>query len=116
MKSTPKPIQFPYPPLISGGGTGPKSMEFIANHCDGWMPILGIPGWDEIKMGIGVLHERLEAAGRAPSSIELSIFAWSLPDEKTIEDMEKSGITTIVTSLEAKPREEALPLLDQYIA
>ena len=91
-------------------------MDFIAKHCDGWMPILGIPDWNEIKMGIGVLHERLEAAGREPSSIDLSIFAWSLPDEIMIEDMELSGITSIVISIEAKNREEALPLLDKYCA
>lgn len=115
MKSYPKPAQSPYPPLISGGGTGPKTLDFVAKHCDGWMPLLGIPDWPEIKEGIMELHKRLETYGRQPSSVDLSIFTWAVPDEETLVDMEASGITAIVTSLEAKTREEALPLLDTCI-
>jgi probable F420-dependent oxidoreductase len=115
IKSNPKPVQSPHPPLISGGGVGPKSLEFIARHCDGWMPILGYPDWAQIKQGISDLHHRVESIDRDPACIELSIFAWSLPDRETIDDMEASGIRAIITSLEAKNREEALPLLDKYI-
>ena len=114
IKSFPKPIQSPHPPLISGGSIGPKSLDFIARNCDGWMPIVGIPEWPQIKDGISKLVQQADAVGRPPGSIDLSVFAWSLPDQDVINDMEASGIKEIVISLEAKSREEVLPLLDKY--
>ena len=114
LKSYPKPIQSPYPPLISGGSIGPKSLDFISRNCDGWMPILGIPEWPQIKNGILDLHERCNSVDRNPDSIELGIFAWSLPEQEIIDDMEGNGIKRIIISLEAKNREEVLPILDKY--
>ena len=116
IKSFPKPVQTPHPPLISGGSVGPKSLDFIARNCDGWMPILGIPDWPQIKKGAADLYERVEANGRNFADIELSIFTWELPDQETIDDMQNFGIKRIVISLEGKNREEALPLLDKYAA
>ena len=116
IKVFPKPIQSPHPPLIAGGGVGPKSLDFIARHCDGWIPILGIPEWQQIKNGVSSLRERLDEIGRSPDSIEFSIFAWSLPDQKIIDDMEITGIKRIIISLEAKTREEVLPVLDEYVS
>jgi probable F420-dependent oxidoreductase len=113
IKAEPKPLQSPYPPLISGGGAGPKSLQFAARHCDGWMPILGYPDWPEIKAGIPELHKLTEDAGRDPRKLELSIFAWSLPDEKTLEEMAAAGFQTIVVSLEARGREDALASMDK---
>jgi len=100
--------------LISGGGIGPKSLDFIVRNCDGWMPIVGIPEWHQIKEGISKLVEQVDAVGRSPGSIDLSVFSWSLPDENMTNDMEQAGIKEIVISLEAKSREEVLPLLDEY--
>ena len=73
IKSLPKPIQSPHPPLISGGSIGPKSMEFIVRNCDGWMPILGIPEWQQIKDGIENLGKRLDENNRSINSFELSL-------------------------------------------
>lgn len=114
MKSYPKPYQSPYPPIIAGGGTGPKSLEFILKHCQGWMPILRGLAWVDIKDGIAALHHQAEEVGRDPTSIELSIFCWGLPDEEIREEMEANGIEKLVISLEAENREEVLPLLDEY--
>lgn len=114
LKSYPKPFQSPYPPLIGGGGTGPKTLEFIVSHCDGWMPILGQTNWNELRSGISSLHLIALNAGRDPIEIELSIFCWSPPDENTIEDMEFHGIKKTIISFEARSEPEALSLLDEY--
>ncbi len=114
LKSYPKPIQHPHPPILAGGGTGPKSMDLIVNHCDGWMPLLGFPQWPAIKNGIVDLHQRSTAIGRDPAEIDLSIFCWSPPDQGTIEDMAGMGISRIIITLEAGTRAEVLPLLDRY--
>ena len=116
IKAFPKPIQKPHPPLIAGGDLGPKSMDFIVRNCDGWIPYLDIPDWENIRDGIQKLHERATEIGRNPDSIALLVLALNLPNQKTIEAMEVAGIEEIVISLEAKTREEALPLLDNYAA
>jgi probable F420-dependent oxidoreductase len=113
-KVFPKPSQSPYPPIIAGGGIGPKSLAFIAQHCDGWMPIVGRLAWPEIKKTLPELRLVAETYERKVTSIELSLFAWSLPDEKTIAEMEKEGFKSINISLEAKAREDVLPVLDEY--
>ena len=114
LKSFPKPFQSPFPPLIGGGGTGPKTLEFIVQHCDGWMPILGQTDWNELKSGISRLHLMALKAEREPEGIELSIFCWSPPDKDTIEDMDLHGIKKIIISFEARSEPETLALLDEY--
>ena len=114
LKAFPKPLQSPYPAIIGGGGAGIKSLEFIITHCDGWMPILGLQDWPELKAGISDIHQLALQAERDPESIELSIFCWSPPDKNATEDMEMQGVEKIVISLEAKNRGEAFPLLDKY--
>jgi probable F420-dependent oxidoreductase len=114
LKSFPKPLQSPYPPIIGGGGPGVKSLNLIIQHCDGWMPILGKFQWPDIKAGIAELHQVALQANREPTSIEFSIFCWSPPDNPTREEMEKQGVSKIVISLEGKNRSEALSLLDKY--
>lgn len=114
LKSYPKPTQSPHPPIIAGGGIGPKSLDLVVNHCDGWMPLLGYPEWPAIKNGIADLHQRSLAIGRDPAAIEISIFCWSPPDQGTIEEMEAMGVKRMTITLEARTQAEALPLLDEY--
>jgi probable F420-dependent oxidoreductase len=114
MKSFPKPFQSPYPRIIGGGGIGPKSLDFIIKHCDGWMPILGQTDWKQLKTGISKLQSLATNAGRSPEEIELSIFCWSPPDKETLEDMEIQGIKNIIISFEARHQPDAMKLLDEY--
>lgn len=102
IKSHPKPLQIPHPTIIAGGGIGPKSLDFVVNYSDGWMPILGFPEWPGLKEGIDDLHQRALAVGRDPSSIEISIFCWSPPDKQTIDEMEEFGVKKLIISLEVK--------------
>ena len=110
LKAYPKPFQSPHPPIIGGGGVGPKTLEMVARNCDGWMPILGFPEWPEIKTGIA----QLQSGHLGAKPIEISIFCWAPPDESTLEDMQSLGVSKIVISLEAHVRDAALQLLDNY--
>jgi probable F420-dependent oxidoreductase len=114
MKAYPKPSQLPHPPIVGGGGAGPRTLDFIVNHCDGWMPILRNPDWSEIKDGIADLHRRAAQIERDPDSIELSIFCWSPPDEKTTEEMQSFGVKKLVISFEANNKDHSLIMLDEY--
>jgi probable F420-dependent oxidoreductase len=114
MKAYPKPFQSPYPAVIGGGSAGPKTLELVVNHCQGWMPILGSSDWSVIREGIDKLSQLAERAGRNPSTIELSVFCWSPPDQQIREEMQLHGIEKLVISFEGRNREEALPMLDEY--
>lgn len=35
----PKPVQQPYPPILIGGGWGPRLLASVVRHGDGWMPV-----------------------------------------------------------------------------
>ena len=109
MKAFPKPYQQPHPPIIMGG-SGKKAIECAAKFCDGWAP--WAMEWTKAKEAISELKKQAAANGRDPNSLEISLFEESLPDEKKLEDMEKTGVKRIIVTLLGQSREQALPTLD----
>jgi len=109
MRAFPKPSQKPHPPILMGGA-GEKSLEVAAEVCDGWAPWL--LDWGKAKASIAELKRKAAAHGRDPGTLEISLFEKSIPDEKTIEEMEAAGVRRIILTLYAQSREEALPALD----
>jgi probable F420-dependent oxidoreductase len=110
MKAFPKPYQQPSPPIIMGG-EGEKALECAAEVCDGWAP--WFLEWPQGKERIAHLRHLVEARGRDPKSLEISIFEKAIPDKNTLADMEASGISRLILTIYAQNREEALPRLDQ---
>jgi alkanesulfonate monooxygenase SsuD/methylene tetrahydromethanopterin reductase-like flavin-dependent oxidoreductase (luciferase family) len=110
MKAFPKPYQQPHPPIIMGGA-GEKSLECAAELCDGWSPWL--MEWSQAKETIVELRQLAAASGRDPDSLEISLFEKSIPDQKTIAEMEAAGVKRIILTIFAQSREEALPTLDR---
>ncbi|HEX2995622.1 MAG TPA: LLM class F420-dependent oxidoreductase [Anaerolineales bacterium] len=110
MKAFPKPYQQPHPQIIMGGA-GEKSLECAAELCDGWAPWL--IEWSQAKKTIVELRQLAAANGRDPASLEISLFEKSIPDQKTIAEMEAAGVKRIILTIFAQSREEALPALDR---
>ncbi len=106
--SWPKPVQQPHPPLLIGGGGGPKLFEAIADYADGWIPI----GGAGLREALPALHRAMEAAGRDRSELSIVPFG-SLPDPAKIEYYRSLGVTEIVFRVPSVPAEEALPVLDE---
>ena len=109
MKAFPKPYQQPHPPIIMGGG-GAKAIECAAEVCDGWAP--WNMEWTKVKEAMVKLKKQAIANGRDPNSLEVSVFEQSIPDKRTIEEMETTGIKRIIVTILGQSREEALPTLD----
>ena len=61
---------------------------------------------------IAELKQQAVANGRDPGSLEIFLFEDSIPDKKTIEEMETAGIKRIVLTIYGQSREQALPTLD----
>jgi probable F420-dependent oxidoreductase len=110
MKAFPKPYQRPHPPIIIGG-SGEKALECAADFCDGWAP-WGMP-WSKAKAAIADLRKQAAANGRDPNALEISLFEDTLPDEKTIAEMETAGVRRVIVTVHGGNREEALPVLDR---
>jgi probable F420-dependent oxidoreductase len=110
MRAFPKPHQKPHPPIIMGGSSQ-KSMECAAEVCDGWAP--WFMEWSKAQEAIAELRRQAVAIGRPPSSLEFSLFEKSIPDQKTMAEMESTGVKRIILTIFAQNREGALPRLDQ---
>jgi probable F420-dependent oxidoreductase len=110
MKAFPKPYQRPHPPIIMGGG-GEKSIECAAEVCNGWAPWL--MEWTKAKESITEIKRQATAIGRDPNALEFSLFEKSIPDQKTLAEMESTGVKRIILTILGQGRDEALPTLDQ---
>ena len=78
--SWPKPVQRPHPPVLIGGGGGPRLFEAIADYADGWIPI----GGAGMREALPALHRAMEAAGRDPASLQIVPFG-SMPEPGKID-------------------------------
>lgn len=110
MRAFPKPYQHPHPPIIMGGA-GEKSIECAVELCNGWAPWL--MEWPKAKESITKFKQQATANGRDPNSLEISLFEESIPDKRTIAEMETAGVKRVILTLHGQSRAEALPTLDQ---
>jgi probable F420-dependent oxidoreductase len=108
----PKPAQKPHPPVLLGGETG-HTLQRVVDFCDGWLP-RGRGGLD-IGPGLADLQARAAKAGRAMSTISVTVFGAN-PDAATLDRYRELGITRATFGLPSRSRDEVLPLLDRYAA
>jgi probable F420-dependent oxidoreductase len=106
--SWPKPVQTPLPVLM-GGAAGPKLFDHIAEYAQGWIPI----GGRGLTDAVPELRDRVAAAGRDPSELEITPFG-SLPDHGKLDHFEKVGVTECIFDLPSAAAEKVLPILDRY--
>jgi probable F420-dependent oxidoreductase len=105
----PKPTQKPHPPIILGGGAGPKTMAHIIEFCDGFMPISGRYDFaDQITQ----LKQMAEEAGRDPESFEFGQFG-TPPKAEIVDSLIEAGIHRVVFSLPPADADTVLPKLDK---
>lgn len=110
--SYPKPAQQPHPPVIFGGATE-KARERVVRYCDGWIPIDVL--LEDLPDAIADLHAKAEAAGRDPTSIPVSVFAFDAADEDALMKYREMGVERVVL---VAPRHtpQVMPFLDRFSA
>lgn len=109
--SWPKPVQRPHPPILLGGGAGPKLFAHIVEYANGWIPI----GGAGIASSLPQLRAQWAEAGRDPEELEVVPFG-SIPDPGKLEHFERIGVTECVFRLPSASRDEVLPVLDRWAA
>jgi alkanesulfonate monooxygenase SsuD/methylene tetrahydromethanopterin reductase-like flavin-dependent oxidoreductase (luciferase family) len=105
----PKPIQQPRPPILIGGGAGPKLFAHIAEYADGWMPI----GGAGMRESVGRLREAMAERGRDPNALRIAPMG-VLPDEAKLAYYQETGATEAILRLPSASREKVLPRLDEF--
>lgn len=105
----PKPLQQPRPRVLIGGGAGPVLFAHIAEYADGWMPI----GGSGVRAALGELRRATEERGRDPSELHV-VPLGVLPDRAKLDYYESVGVSEAVFRLPSAPRDEALPVLDEF--
>ena len=106
--SWPKPVQRPHPPILLGGGGGPKLFEAIADYADGWMPI----GGAGVRQSLPQLHAAMEAAGRDPAELTIIPFG-VLADAGKIDYYAEIGFDEVVFRVPPAPADVVLPIMDR---
>jgi probable F420-dependent oxidoreductase len=111
----PKPLQRPHPPLVCGMA-GPLGTRHAARWADGWMPL--DVGQNMVKK-IGRFREGIEAAGRDPASVEISVAITGEPEESAVFVYRDLGVDRVVVGgnrPECEDPSTLLPFLDRYAA
>lgn len=109
--SWPKPVAPAGPPVLLGGGAGPKLFAQIAEYGHGWIPI----GGAGLAEAIPRLHEQVAAAGRDPAELRVVPFG-TIPDPGKLAHFASIGVTECVFRLPSAPRDIVLPVLDRWAA
>ncbi|MBW2229123.1 MAG: LLM class F420-dependent oxidoreductase [Deltaproteobacteria bacterium] len=107
----PKPVQQPRPRILLGGGAGPKLFAHIAEYADGWMPI----GGAGMKQSLGDLRTAMQSAGRDPASLHI-VPMGVFPSQGKLGYYRDMGVTEVVLRLPSAPRDDVMPVLDEYAA
>ena len=105
----PKPVQQPRPRVLIGGAAGPKLFAHIAEYADGWMPI----GGAGMKQALSQLQLAMEAKERDPAELHI-VPMGVFPGEGKLDYYRSLGVTETVLRLPSGPRDEVMPVLDEY--
>jgi probable F420-dependent oxidoreductase len=106
----PKPVQQPYPPILIGGGWGPRLLGAVVRHADGWMPVSGRAS---IQSRMDLLHAEARRQGRDPSSLSITI-ADANPDLDSMRSLASEGVERVLLSIPVLDRDETMRMLDAH--
>ena len=132
----PRPASLPHPPIWIGGNTG-KARQRVVTHGDGWCPFpapaglaktAGTAAMDTMERlgdGIDDLRRRADAAGRDPSSIDVSFgnFAGGRPGEPGfnadayltgLDKLAAIGVTWVQVGLPGDSLAHALETIERF--
>jgi len=103
----PKPIQKPHPP-IWGGGWAPRSIDFLAEFCTGW-----IPGWisaEEYPARIEEINTLARAKGRGDVDwvIGTEIFAAIDRTHERAYELSRKTFAVLPLGFQTNPPEEKI--------
>ncbi len=104
VKSNPKPVQQPGPPVMLGS-MAPRVLQRVAAWGDGWLPDRITPA--EVEDSRKRLDELAAARGRDPKSLTITAFQQD-PDGQLVQDFLNAGADRVVVRPEHCDTEEEM--------
>jgi probable F420-dependent oxidoreductase len=92
VKSFPKPVQKPHPPVLLGGGAK-NVLQRVVAWGDGWLPNRITPG--ELRESRTTLDRLAKDAGRDPSKITISVHGQPA-DRDLLRRLHDAGATRVI--------------------
>jgi probable F420-dependent oxidoreductase len=105
----PKPIQQPRPRVLIGGAAGPRLFDQIAEFGDGWLPF----GGAGMQQALAQLREAYAKRGRDASDLHV-VPMGVFPTPEKLAHYGELGVTEAVLRVPSAPRDEVMPVLDDY--
>jgi len=112
MKTWPKPVQNPHPPVIVGGAF-PHAARRAVRYGDGWVPHAGRPQYSDVTDFMPQFRQMAAAAGRGPDDLPVTVFGVA-EDLDRLRRYRDRGIARVVVSLPSANAEAILPVLDRW--
>jgi probable F420-dependent oxidoreductase len=112
MRTWPKPVQKPHPPVIVGGAF-PHSARRAVRYGDGWVPNASRPSYADVTEFLPQFRQMAADAGRDPAAIPVTIFG--APENlDRLKRHRDQGIARAVVTLPSAKADEILPVLDGW--
>jgi probable F420-dependent oxidoreductase len=112
MRTWPKPVQKPNPPVIVGGAF-PHSARRAIRYGEGWVPNASRPQYTDVTEFLPEFRQMATEAGRNAVSIPVTIFG--APENLgRLKRYQDQGIARAVVTLPSAPAAEILPVLDRW--
>jgi len=112
MRTWPKPVQKPHPPIIVGGAF-PQSARRAIRYGDGWVPNASRPQYADVTEFLPQFRQMTAEAGRDLATIPVSIFG--APENlDRLKRFRDQGIARAVVTLPSAKGDEILPVLDRW--
>ncbi len=92
VRSYPKPVQKPYPPILIGGAAK-NVLRRVVDHGDGWLPNRVTPA--ELEDARKQLDTMATDAGRDPKSITITVYGQE-PDRDLLHSLLDAGADRVV--------------------
>jgi probable F420-dependent oxidoreductase len=104
VKSYPKPVQKPHPPVILGG-MAKNVLKRVASWADGWMPNRVTP--KQVEESRAILDTLAAEGGRDPASLSISVYGQN-PDRQLCQDLINAGANRVVVRPEVARNEREM--------
>jgi probable F420-dependent oxidoreductase len=112
MKSWPKPVQKPHPPVIVGGAF-PYSARRAVRYGDGWVPNASRPHYADVSEFLPQFRQMAVDAGRDPASLPVSVFG-APEDLDRLRHYRDQGVARAIVALPSAKSGDILPALDRW--
>jgi probable F420-dependent oxidoreductase len=112
MRTWPKPVQKPHPPVIVGGAF-PHSARRAIRYGDGWVPNASRPQYADVTEFLPQFRKMAAEAGRDFAAVPVTIFG-AREDLDCLKRYRDQGIARAVVTLPSAKAEEILPVLDRW--